>query len=125
MSEPQNTAGSAYAATLPETTAAPRETRLMGFIKNLVAKAEEIIARIDGDAQRELQSVLDELKVTEEDVHGRVAELLLQAKQDIGTEVARLAPQAEQAVKDLVAKLEADVNNLLHPTEADEAKDAE
>lgn len=85
----------------------------MQFVRDLVAKVEEFVKKLDGEAVKEIKLILADLKAQEEFAHSRVATLLAQARQDVEQTVSQVSPEVAQAARDLVAKLESDVHGAL------------
>lgn len=86
----------------------------MGFIQGIIGRVEAILGAIDIAAKKDIQIVLDEMKLAEAEAQQRITELIATARGDIAGALAAATPEVEKAVKDLAAKLEADIMAVLH-----------
>jgi hypothetical protein len=83
------------------------------IITDLIAKAKELLAQIDGQAATDAKGVIADLETSLADTHQQAVVLLGQVKADVSGAVSAAAPEVQTAVNAAVAKGEADIKGVL------------
>jgi hypothetical protein len=83
------------------------------IITDLIAKAKELLAQIDGQAAADAKGVIADLETSLADVHQQAVVLAGQVKTDVAGAVAATAPEVKDAVNAIVTKGETDITGVL------------